>query len=79
MLANVPGFRAAYRHNEKITPLRTNVTQEDVGRTALWLCSDWARTVTGEIVYVDAGYHLLGAAIRPDPDDAAPPDGRPEG
>ena len=61
----VPGFRDAYRRTGAITPLRTNVTQEDVGRTAVWLCSDWARTVTGEIVYVDAGYHLLGAAIRP--------------
>jgi len=62
----VPGFRDAYRRTGTITPLRTNVTQDDVGRTALWLCSDWARTVTGEIVYVDAGYHLLGAATRPD-------------
>ena len=62
----VPGFRDAYRRTAAITPLRTNVTQDDVGHTALWLCSDWARTVTGEIVYVDAGYHLLGAATRPD-------------
>lgn len=65
----VPGFRAAYRHNEKITPLRTNVTQDDVGRAALWLCSDWARAVTGEIVYVDAGYHILGSTTTPDEPD----------
>ena len=62
----VPGFRAAYRHNRQITPLRTNVTQDDVGRTALWLCSDWARAVTGEIVYVDAGYHILGSTTPPE-------------
>ena len=62
----VPGFRDAYRRSGTITPLRTNVTQDDVGRTAVWLCSEWARAVTGEIVYVDAGYHLLGAATRPD-------------
>jgi enoyl-[acyl-carrier protein] reductase I len=62
----VPGFRAAYRHNEKVVPLRTNVTADDVGRTALWLCSDWARAVTGEIVYVDAGYHILGSTTTPD-------------
>ena len=68
----VPGFRDAYRHNEKITPLRTNVTQDDVGRTALWLCSDWARAVTGEIVYVDAGYHILGSTTPPDDADGAP-------
>jgi enoyl-[acyl-carrier protein] reductase I len=65
----VPGFRAAYRLNEKITPLRTNVTQEDVGRTAVWLCSAWARAVTGEIVYVDAGYHILGPTTTPDASD----------
>jgi enoyl-[acyl-carrier protein] reductase I len=62
----VPGFRAAYRHIEKVTPLRTNITQSDVGRAALWLCSDWARAVTGEIVYVDAGYHILGSTTPPD-------------
>jgi enoyl-[acyl-carrier protein] reductase I len=62
----VPGFRAAYRQSERITPLRTNVTQDDVGRTALWLCSDWARAVTGEVVYVDAGYHILGATTPPE-------------
>jgi enoyl-[acyl-carrier protein] reductase I len=56
----VPGFRPIYRHNEKILPLRRNVTQADVGRAALWLCSDWGQAVTGEVVYVDAGYHILG-------------------
>ncbi len=67
----VPGFREAYRRTGRITPLRTNVTQDDVGRAALWLCSEWGRAVTGDIVYVDAGYHLLGAATRADAD---PPD-----
>lgn len=57
----LPGFRRVYRQTEKLTPLRTMPTQEDVGRTALWLCSDWARAVTGEVIYVDAGYHILGA------------------
>jgi enoyl-[acyl-carrier protein] reductase I len=36
------------------------VTQEDVGKTALWLASDWSTMVTGEVIYVDAGYHILG-------------------
>jgi enoyl-[acyl-carrier protein] reductase I len=62
----VPGFRAAYRHSAEVTPLRTTITQNDVGRAALWLCSDWARAVTGEIVYVDAGYHILGSTLPPD-------------
>jgi enoyl-[acyl-carrier protein] reductase I len=62
----VPGFRRAYRYNEKVAPLRKMVTQADVGRAALWLCSDWAGAVTGEIVYVDAGYHILGSTMPPD-------------
>ena len=65
----VPGFRAAYRHGAEVTPLRTTITQYDVGRAALWLCSDWARAVTGEIVYVDAGYHILGSTLPPDEPD----------
>lgn len=64
----VPEFREAYRQTAKITPLRTNVTQDDVGRTALWLCSEWGRAVTGDIIYVDAGYHLLGAVTRAEAD-----------
>ena len=57
----LPGFREAYRATAEVTPLRRTVTQDDVGRAALWLCSDWAGAVTGEIVYVDAGYHILGS------------------
>ena len=75
--SSVPGFRDAYRQTARITPLRTNVTQDDVGRTALWLCSDWARAVTGEIVYVDAGYHILGATTPAGRRPTAPP--RPAG
>jgi enoyl-[acyl-carrier protein] reductase I len=77
--ASVPGFRDAYRETARTTPLRTNVTQDDVGRTALWLCSDWARAVTGEIVYVDAGYHILGATNRPDDGGASPAPEAPPG
>ncbi len=67
----LPGFRRVYRQTEQVTPLRTMATQDDVGRTALWLCSDWARAVTGEVVYVDAGYHILGGS--PLPDDGEQP------
>ena len=62
---SLPGFREVYRRTENVTPLRTMATQADVGRTAVWLCSDWARAVTGEIVYVDAGYHILGSTMPP--------------
>ncbi len=42
-------------------PLRRNVTQEDVGKTALFLLSDMAHGVTGQTIYVDAGYSIMGA------------------
>ena len=40
--------------------LRRGVTQEDVGSAALFLCSDLARGVTGEVLYVDSGYNIMG-------------------
>jgi enoyl-[acyl-carrier protein] reductase I len=61
--AGLPGFRRVYRQTLEATPLRAPVTQADVGRTALWLCSDWSAAVTGEIVYVDGGYHILGSTL----------------
>ncbi|PDX99915.1 enoyl-ACP reductase [Bacillus pseudomycoides] len=44
----------------KHAPLRRNVTQEEVGNTALFLFSDLASGVTGENIHVDSGYHILG-------------------
>ncbi|HEC21754.1 MAG TPA: SDR family oxidoreductase, partial [Chloroflexi bacterium] len=61
--SGVAGFRKMLRYHEKVAPLRLNITQEDVGRTAAWLCSDWARAVTGEIVYVDAGWNIMGMTV----------------
>ena len=42
------------------SPLKRNVTIEDVGNTAAFLCSDLAAGITGEIIYVDAGYRIMG-------------------
>lgn len=42
-------------------PLRRNITQEDVGNTALWLLSEMSSGVTGQTIYVDAGYSIMGA------------------
>jgi enoyl-[acyl-carrier protein] reductase I len=56
----VPGIHTMLRFNEKTSPLRTNVTQDDVGKTAVYLASDWSTGVTGEIIYVDSGYNILG-------------------
>lgn len=58
--AGVSGIRKMLRYTEERAPLRRNVDQDEVGRTALWLCSDLGSGVTGEVVYVDAGYHILG-------------------
>jgi enoyl-[acyl-carrier protein] reductase I len=54
--AGISGFRDILKHVEGQTPLRKNVTTEDVGNAAAFLCSDLAAGITGEILYVDAGY-----------------------
>ena len=44
----------------KKAPLRRTITQQDVGDTAVFLMSDLSRAITGEVIHVDAGYHILG-------------------
>lgn len=56
----ISGFKEMLRRVEERAPLRRNVTQEDVARTALYLCSDLSSGVTGEVIYVDNGYHIVG-------------------
>jgi enoyl-[acyl-carrier protein] reductase I len=58
--AGIGGFRSILEHVQKITPLRKNVTTEDVGNAAAFLCSNLAAGITGEILYVDAGYSHVG-------------------
>jgi enoyl-[acyl-carrier protein] reductase I len=64
--AGIAGFRKMLGYVGERTPLRRNVDQDEVGRTALWLASDWASGVTGEVIYVDAGYHILGMPEPPE-------------
>jgi enoyl-[acyl-carrier protein] reductase I len=64
--AGVSDFRKMLHYVSDRAPLRRNVDQLEVGKTALWLCSDLASGVTGEIVYVDAGYHILGVPEPPE-------------
>jgi enoyl-[acyl-carrier protein] reductase I len=64
--AGIAGFRKILSYTEERTPLRRNVDQNEVGKTALWLCSDLSSGVTGEVVYVDAGYHILGMPEPPE-------------
>jgi enoyl-[acyl-carrier protein] reductase I len=56
-------FRTLMNGTAKVAPLRKLVTQEEVGDAAVWLSSDWSRSVTGEILHVDAGYNVLGITV----------------
>lgn len=57
----IGGFQELSKHVSSKNPLRRNVDADEVGDTALYLCSPLSRGVTGEILYVDAGYHIIGA------------------
>ncbi len=60
--SGVSQLRAMLDHVKDTSPLRRNVTIEDVGNAAAFLCSDYAAGITGEITYVDAGYNIVGMA-----------------
>jgi enoyl-[acyl-carrier protein] reductase I len=64
--AGIPGFRTMLKYSEKAAPLRDLVTQDDIGDAALYLASDLSRMVTGDVLYVDAGYHVLGLTATED-------------
>jgi len=61
--SGIKGFRKMLSFNEQMTPLRANVTIEEVGNAAAFLCSDLASGITGEITFVDAGFHSVGMAM----------------
>jgi len=58
--AGIPGFRKMLGRVADVAPLRRNVTLDDVGNTAAFLCSDLASGITGETLYVDAGFRTVG-------------------
>jgi enoyl-[acyl-carrier protein] reductase I len=58
--SGIGDFRYILKWNEYNAPLRRSVTIEEVGDTAVYLLSDMARGVTGEVHHVDAGYHIVG-------------------
>lgn len=64
--AGISGFRKMLTYVGERAPLRRNIDQDEVGRTALWLGSDLSSGVTGEVIYVDAGYHILGMPEPPE-------------
>jgi enoyl-[acyl-carrier protein] reductase I len=68
--AAIGDFRYILKWNEYNTPLRRNVTIDEVGNAGVYLLSDLSRSVTGEIHHVDAGYHVVGMK-HPDAPDIA--------
>lgn len=58
--SGISGIRDMIKAQQEIAPLRRNVSIDDVGKTAIWLCSGLASGVTGQIVYVDAGASIIG-------------------
>ncbi|MDA7758751.1 SDR family oxidoreductase [Amylibacter sp.] len=60
--AAIGGARKTFRTTEANSPMRANATLESVGGTAVYLASDYGKCTTGEIIYVDGGYHVLGMA-----------------
>ena len=56
----VGGIKDMIRHVEEVAPLRRTVTQTEVGNAAAFLSSDLASGITGQIIYVDAGYEIMG-------------------
>jgi enoyl-[acyl-carrier protein] reductase I len=61
--AGIPGFRKMLGRVAEIAPMRRNVTPEDVGNAAAFLCSDLAAGITGEILYVDSGFSTVGMSF----------------
>jgi enoyl-[acyl-carrier protein] reductase I len=58
--SGIAGFKRMYGAFDEVAPLRANITAEDVGRTAVYLASDLSNAVTGEVLYVDGGFNIMG-------------------
>jgi enoyl-[acyl-carrier protein] reductase I len=68
--SGIGDFRYILKWNEYNTPLRRNLTLEEVGKAGVYFLSDMSSAVTGEIHHVDAGYHIVGIK-HPDAPDIA--------
>jgi len=60
--SGISDFRSMLTEAEAKVPLRRNVSIDEVGNSTAFLCSDLASGITGDVLYVDAGYHILGMA-----------------
>jgi enoyl-[acyl-carrier protein] reductase I len=66
--AGIPGLRKMLAHVAATAPIQRNVTIEDVGNAAAFLCSDLAAGISGEVLYVDGGYRTVGMSFPADAD-----------
>ncbi len=57
---SITGFHLLMEHTMKVNPFGRAITIEEIGDTAVYLCSDLSKGVTGEVVHVDNGYHIMG-------------------
>ena len=57
---SIPGFMSMYKRFSEVSPLGRQIGQEDVGNLGMFLLSPLAGAITGEVVYVDGGYHVMG-------------------
>jgi enoyl-[acyl-carrier protein] reductase I len=73
--AGIGDFRYILKWNEYNAPLRRTVTIEEVGDAGMFLCSNLSRGITGEVMHVDAGYHVLGMKVPTAPDMTLNKDG----
>jgi enoyl-[acyl-carrier protein] reductase I len=64
--AGVSRFKDMYRHFTKLAPLQQHVSADDIGEVAVFLCSDMSAKITGEVLYVDSGYNIIGIPEPPE-------------
>lgn len=57
---SITGFHLLMEHTTKVNPFGRAITIEEVGDTAVFLCSELSRAITGEVLHVDNGYHIMG-------------------
>jgi enoyl-[acyl-carrier protein] reductase I len=65
--AGVGGFRDMYKHFADMSPMRENITIEDVGNAAVFLASDLSARITGDVLYVDSGFNTVGVQMSAGP------------
>ena len=68
--AGIPGLRKMLARVAAAAPIKRNVTIDDVGNAAAFLCSDLAAGISGEVLYVDGGYHTVGMSFPSEGDGA---------